>query len=109
MGRLVVVVDPALEVAPADLVSAWNADAQARAAGRAVVEKAPRGDFFGVVELVVIPAAVGLGVNAITALTGRLVGKLRPQRAGEAELEVAEMTQASGDRVVVVRLREVPR
>lgn len=109
MGRLVVVVDRALGVAPVDLVMAWNADAEACAAGSAAVETAPRGDFFGVMELVVIPAAVGLGVNAITALVGKLVTRFRPQPLGQPELEIAEMTKADGDRVVVVRLREFPR
>lgn len=105
MGRLVVVIDPGVAVSPAELAAAWNADDAASAVGSAGVEAARPGDFFGVVELVVIPAGVGLAVNAVTAVIGRLVSRLRASR-DQPELEIAEV---DGDRVVVVRLRGISR
>jgi len=109
MGRLVVVLDRGVGVSPAELAAAWAGDAQARAAGVASVDAAAPGDFFGVLELVVIPLLVNLASGAVTGLVGRLVAKVRPDQPGQAELEIAEMTRADGDRVVVVRLRGVPR
>ena len=105
MGRLEVVLDPGVGVSAADLAAVWDRDDVAREVGLAAVGTARPGDFFGVVELVVVPLAVNLASSAITALLGRLVAGLR---AGEPEhpgLEFAEMTRADGDRVVVVRLR----
>ncbi len=103
MRRLVVVVDPAVLVSPAQLAAAWDGDDVTRAAGAAVVEPARPGDFFGVVELVVVPLAVNLTTSAITALVGRLVARLRPEPG--PDLEITETTRPDGDRVVVVRTR----
>jgi hypothetical protein len=105
MGRLVVALDPGVGVGPAELAAAWAGDVQACAAGSASVDVVVPGDFFGVLELVVVPLAVNLASTAVTALVSRLVAKVRPGRPGEPELEIAEMTSAAGDRVVVVRLR----
>jgi hypothetical protein len=109
MARFVIAVDVELKVASSDLAGAWNQDEEAAAAGAATVETAPPGDFFGVMELVVVPAGVGLAVNAVTALVGKMIARLRPQQPDQPELEIAEMTGANGDQVVVVRLREIPR
>ena len=66
MGRLIVVLDPGVVVTPADLATAWESDEETRAVGTATVETAAPGDFFGVLELVVVPLAVNLATNVIT-------------------------------------------
>lgn len=108
MGRIVLVMDPELEVSPADMAAAWNGDDEMSLLGSATVETASPGDFFGLMDLVVIPAGVGLTVNAITAMVGTLIAKLRA-RPGRADLEISEMTRPNGDRIVVVRLRGTQR
>jgi len=105
MGRLIVVLDPGLAVNPADLAAAWDSDGESRAIGTATVETAVPGDFLGVLELVVVPLAVNLATNAITALVGKLVARLRSERPEQPEIEIVAMTQASGDRTVFVRLQ----
>ena len=105
MARLVVVLDPNLKVSPGDLALAWDGDDEAHAAGIATVDSAPPGDFFGVLELVVVPLAVNLVTNAVTAMVGKLITKLRPEQPEQPDLEIAEMTGANGDRIVTVRLR----
>lgn len=105
MGRLVVVLDPGVAVTPADLAAAWDRDEESRATGAATVETAVPGDFLGVLELVVIPLAVNLSTNAITALVGKLVTTLRPERPDQSEIEIVETTLANGDRTVFARLR----
>lgn len=104
MGRVVVALDPSVNVKPADLASALNGENETLALGLAMVEAARPGDFLGVMDLVVIPGGVGLAVNGVTTMLGRLVRKLRGS-ADEAELEITEMTGANGDRIVVVRIR----
>ena len=103
MGRLIVALDPSVNVKPDDLASTLNATHGTFDAGLATVEAARPGDFLGVVDLVVIPAGVGLAVNGVTAMLGSLVRKLRAP-ADEAELEIVEMTRTNGDRIVVVRI-----
>jgi hypothetical protein len=102
MGRLVLAIDPELGVSPANMVAAWNSDDEASLVGSATVEATTPGDFFGVMDMVVIPAGVGLTVNGITAMVGRLIAKLRGSH--QADLEIAEMT-TNGDQIVAVRLR----
>lgn len=104
MGRLMLAMDPDLEVSPADLAAAWNGDEETSLVGSATVETAPPGDFFGLMDVVVIPAGVGLTVNGITAMVGTLIARLRA-RPDQTDLEIAEMTRPNGDRIVVVRLR----
>jgi hypothetical protein len=104
MGRLVLVIDPAVEVSPTDFATAWNCSDEASAAGSAMVEAVPPGNFFDAMDLVVIPAGVGLAINGITAMVGSVIARLRA-RPDPPELEIAEMTRPDGDRIVVVRLR----
>jgi len=104
MGRLVVVLDRGVGISPDEFSVVWAGDAEARGVGAATVDAATPGDFFGVVELVVVPLLVNLTSSAVTALVGRLVAKARSDKAGQPELEIADVTQADGDRVVVVRL-----
>ena len=103
---MLIALDPAVAVDPAELAAAWDADAQARAMGSAAVEAPARGEFLpDVLTLVAIPVGVNLASTAITAMVGRLVARLRDTRPDQPEVEIAELTSADGDRVVVVRLR----
>jgi hypothetical protein len=106
VGRLLIALDPGVQVSPGELAAAWDADEQARALGPAAVEAPARGVFLpDVLTLVAIPLGVNLASTAITAMVGRLVARLRNTRPDPPEVEVAEMASADGDRVVVVRLR----
>jgi hypothetical protein len=51
-----------------------------------------------------IPLAVNVASTAVTAMVSRLVGKLRPARPHQPDLELVEVSGIDGDRVVVVRL-----
>jgi hypothetical protein len=103
---LLIALDPAVEVDAAQLAAAWDADEQARAVGPAAVEAPARGEFLpDVLTLVAIPLGVNLASTAITAIVGKLVARLRNTRPDPPQIEVAELTSADGDRVVVVRLR----
>lgn len=73
------------------------------------MDAAVPGDFFGVLELVVVPLLVNLASGAVTGLVGRVVAAVRRDRPGEPELDIAEVRSAGGDRVVVVRLRGAVR
>ena len=109
MKRLVLVLGPGMAVSPAELAAAWDGDQEARAAGSATVEAARPGDFFGVLELVVVPLAVNLASGGITAIVRGLMAKLAPAQLDQPELEITEMTGADGDRVVIVRSRRTVR
>jgi hypothetical protein len=105
VGRLVVAVDRAVAVSPADLAEAWDGDAEARGAGLAAVEAPRPGEFLGdVLALVVIPLAVNLASSAACALVSRLVGRLRGGRPDSGELEVVAAAGGGGKTVVVVRV-----
>jgi hypothetical protein len=104
MTRLLIALDPGAEMKPAELAEAWNADADAKAAGTAEME-ASRGEFLpGVMEFIVVPLAVNLASSAACDLVRKLVNRLRPERDEGADLEVTEVTTRDGDRLVVVRL-----
>lgn len=106
MGRLVIALDSNVGVNPAALAAAWDADEQGRAVGPAALEASPRGEFLpDLVTLVAIPLAVNMASTAVTAMVGRLVARLRDARPDQPDIEVAELTRADGDRVVVVRVR----
>jgi hypothetical protein len=100
-----IVLDAGVGVAPARFVALWAEDSQASALGHAEVRPA-EGEVFlpGLMEFVAIPLGVNLATEALIELVRRLVRRGRhPQPDGE--LEVVEVRQANGDRVVVVRLR----
>src|SRR5436305_11411372 len=105
MPWLALAVDPALEIGAAELVAAWEADEEARRLGSAGVEAAGRDMLLpGIAELVVIPLAVDIGGGALYDLVKRLVRTVRePTHHAVDELEIAELTTASADRVVVIR------
>ena len=105
MERLVIALDPGVEVRPAELAAAWDSDDQARTVGAVTVETAPPGDFFGVIELVVIPLAVNLASEAAFGLVSRLINKVRRARLDQPDIEISELAKANGDRVIVVRQR----
>lgn len=105
MERLVVVVDRAVGVSPAQLAAAWDGDEQAREAGLAAVEAPRPGEFLGdVLALVVIPLAVNLASSAACALVSQVMGRLHRGRTDPGELEVVAAASADGETVVVVRV-----
>lgn len=102
MGRVLVGLDPALEMSPANLAAGWDADERARAHGAAEQDAAPSGEFFpGLLELVVLPVAVNLASSVLYDLVKRVIRQARPE---SRELELLETTTARGDRLVMVRL-----
>jgi hypothetical protein len=115
MADLVVAVDRAVGVAPAELAAAWDKDDEAHAAGLALVHEPEPGEFLGdVLALVVIPLAVNLASSAACAVVSRLVTRLREAPADEpsgaaGEVEVVAEANEAGDLVVVVRLARPPR
>jgi hypothetical protein len=105
MARLLVAVDRAAGVDPADVAAAWDGDDEARGAGLAAVEVPQPGEFLGdVLALVVIPLAVNLASSAATALVSRVMQKLRPAAPDAGDLEVVASAGGDGDLVVVVRV-----
>lgn len=105
MAQLLIALDRGVEVRPAELVAAWNADDEAQVAGTARAEAVGGSDFFpGVVELVVIPLLVNVGSGAVYDVLKTLLSKLHPDRHGRRpELEITEVMTRDGDRVIVVR------
>jgi hypothetical protein len=104
VGRLVVAVDRAVGVSPADVAAGWDADAEARQAGLASLEPPRPGQFVAdLLALVVIPLAVNLTSSAACALVSRVIGKLRPPRPGSGEVEVVAAAGADGELLMVVR------
>lgn len=112
MARLIVAVDGAVGVDPADVAAAWDRDDEARQAGLASVETTQPREFLGdVLALVVIPLSVNLASSAACALVSRLMTRLRAMRADPAapqadldDLEVVASASASGDLTVIVRM-----
>ena len=103
MGRLVVAVDWAAGVSPADVAAAWDEDDEARGAGLASVEAPRPGEFAGdVLALVVIPLAVNLASSAACALVSQVMTRLRPARPDAGALEVVAAGE-DGELVVIVR------
>jgi hypothetical protein len=107
MGRVVIVVAPGAELGPGAVAAAWNDDAEASAAGTAVVEAAGGEVFFpGLVELVVVPLAVNLASSAVYDLVKKLAARLRPDGGQQPEVEqpeVSEVTAGGGDVIIVIR------
>jgi hypothetical protein len=102
---LVVAVDRAVGVSPAEVAAAWDGDPEARKAGLTSLEEPRRGEFLGdVLALVVIPLAVNLASSAACALVGRVVGKVRSPQPDAGEVEVVAAAGAGGDLMVVVRV-----
>ena len=109
MGRLVVALDPAVDVSPAELAAAWDGDEEAREVGPATVDSSPREDFLSdVLALVAVPLVVNVASSAAYSLVSRLVASLRPAQPDQPDLEIVEvMGSSGGDRILVVRLRGV--
>lgn len=104
MNRLLVALDASVGVDPAEFVEAWAADEEASRSGSASVVPAGGGTFLpSGLELVAIPLAVNLASGVVYDLLRRLVSRSRPKVA--EELELTEVSSASGDRLVVVRVR----
>jgi hypothetical protein len=106
-GRVVVTLDPGVDVAAEAFAKAWNADPEVEAVGRAEVEPAGPGSFLpGVVELVVLPLAVNLASTVVYEQVRNLVNRLRGTTHPRVEEEVEVIEHVSGaDRILVVRVR----
>lgn len=105
MGRVLVGLDPALEMSANDLAAGWAADERARARGATEQDAAPSGEFFpGLSELVVLPVAVNLTSSVLYDLVKRVIRQSRPEPPERRELELMETTTARGDRLLLVRL-----
>jgi len=103
VARLLVAIDPGVEVTPEELAMAWRDDAEAGSLGAATVEPADGQQYLpGLMELITIPLAVNVASNIIYDLIRRLVSRVRADRHQE-DFEVIEVTTPGGDRVVVVR------
>jgi hypothetical protein len=107
MGRLVIALGTDVGVSPSQLALAWDNDEEARSVGKASVDSPAQGMFLAdILALVVIPLLVNVGSSAAYALVERLVLKARHPGPDRPELELLEVTAASGDRILVVRVRE---
>ncbi|MGQ0775510.1 MAG: hypothetical protein ACT4NY_13985 [Pseudonocardiales bacterium] len=105
MGRVLVGLDPALGMSPAELAASWDADERARTRAAAEQEAAPSGEFFpGLLELVVLPVAVNLASSVLYGLVKQVIHRARPEQRERCELELLETTTALGDRLLVVRM-----
>jgi hypothetical protein len=105
-ARVVVTLDPGVDVAAEAFAVAWNADPETEAAGAAKVEPVGPGSFLpGVVELVVLPLAVNLVSTVLYEQVRNLVNRLRGTTgASVGEVEVIEHVSGA-DRILVVRVR----
>jgi hypothetical protein len=104
MGRIVIVVAPDAGCEPETVAAAWNADAEASAAGTAGTEAAGGDVFFpGLAELVVIPLTVNVASSAAYDLVKKLATRLRPPGKDEPRVERPEVTAGSGDVIIVIR------
>ncbi|HEX6684640.1 MAG TPA: tetratricopeptide repeat protein [Candidatus Limnocylindrales bacterium] len=97
--------DTGVGVTPQQFLAAWGEDARASAAGAVRVEPAG-GEVFvpGLVELVVLPAAVNIAPPALYDVVKRVLGRVRGDREAP-EMEIMEVVSDSRDRMVVVRSR----
>lgn len=106
MSQLLLVLDSDVGVDAGRLAEAWDADAEASALGHAAAREPGAGVFLpGVVELVVIPLAVGLTSSALYDLVRRLIRTCRPEKVDVADVELVESTTDGGDRLLLVRVR----
>lgn len=107
MGRVLVGLDPALEMSAADLAAGWDADERARAHGATEQDAAPSGEYFpGLLELVVLPVAVNLASSILYNLVKQVIRRARSEPPERPELALMETTTAQGDRLLVVRLAQ---
>ncbi|MGW4946371.1 hypothetical protein ACWEOZ_32855 [Actinoplanes sp. NPDC004185] len=106
MNRMVLAVDGSVGVSAAEFTAGWAQEPDAAAAGPAVVEESPAGAFLpGVTELVVLPLAVNLAAAVVYDVVRRVVSRAARRPREVSEIEIAEVTTAGGDRVVVVRAK----
>ena len=103
MGRVVIVVAPGAGFGPG-AVAAWNANAEASAAGTAGTEAA-RGEVFfpGLVKRRVVPLAANVASSVAYDLLKRLAGRLRQGSEGDPEVKLPAVSAGGGDVVIVIR------
>jgi hypothetical protein len=106
MGRLLVALGQGVGVSPSSFAAAWDDDEEAHSMGSATVDTPVRGVFLAdVLALVVIPLLVNVGSNTVYDLVRRLVAKARSPQTDQPDLELVEVENNNGDRIVVVRVR----
>jgi hypothetical protein len=102
-----IAIDGAVGVSSSDLAVSWSNDEEASALGPVSREPANGEQFLpGVVEVLVIPLAVNIASTALYNLVRRLVRRCR-RPSETSELELSEMITGDGDRLLVVRARQV--
>lgn len=95
-----IALSPGLNVSPEAFAAAWNADPQRQAVGQAKVRQ-QGGTQFEPLTLVAFIAGVGGGVTS-SVISHFLIKALDSRTAGQA-IEIQEVTQPNGDRVLVVK------
>jgi hypothetical protein len=95
--ELSVLIDPSLNVDPADLKASWDRDPDASRLGRLEVRPSGR-QFTGFLELVVLPVAVAVATDLIKEAVKRLLGTKTKE-----ELIVVVQSLPDGSQAVVVQ------
>ncbi|GLY96268.1 hypothetical protein Acsp02_35230 [Actinoplanes sp. NBRC 103695] len=99
-------VDGSVGVSAREFAAGWVQEPDAVEAGPAVAEELPEGAFLpGVTELVVVPLAVNLAAAVVYDVVRRVVSRASRRPREVSEIEIAEVTTAGGDRVIVVRAK----
>ena len=109
LSRLIIGVDPGVDVRASELARSWNEDTHARRHGRATAAPVGQGAFLPeLTELVTIPLAVNLASNLAYDIARRVVVRLRTQKSagakGMEELEIIEH-RSGQDQWMIVRSR----
>lgn len=95
-----IALSPGLDVPPDAFVDAWNADSECQAVGQAEVRK-KGGTQFEPLTLAVFLAGVA-GSVAASVISHLIIKALEPKKPDQ-QLEVLEVTQPDGSRVLVVK------
>ena len=102
--RILIALDPDVGLSPSELVAAWDGDAEASALGIAELDVSPRETFFpDIVALVVVPLIVNLVSSAVYDHIRRVISKARNKEAKDLSLELIELANSDGDRILIVR------
>ena len=99
-----IALDPTLDIDAAGLVAAWNADAQARQAGRLTVDRDAGRTFHD-------PNALVLALEVATVVaSGVLVSVihdfLKEKYYRRSPPEIIEVPQPDGSKIIVVKVKE---
>jgi hypothetical protein len=116
MERVIVVIDPAVEVEPAQFAAAWNKDAELAGLARATVEASQPQAFHmpWLVEFVVLPLGVNLVASVLFSAIGVAIKQVRCRPVNDEQarvlrtvedLHMSMHTSPNGEQIVVVRCR----